>query len=268
MHPKDIMKLTQNSGDAGFNSKLSFLVLFVNLVVECSRMGCCNFGFLSRIENEDMISEIDWCKYIYGKNKNKKRYSMEIKDEGFGLLPLRSTLESSQDIQPYNASNQQNVGETSTPTKPNKEVKRSYADVTPLKFGLGLSPIKQPKPVSMVRREDMEGHSLTRKGKGIEISSPMKRCNVEAFDNANEQKLKRVTRRELKLGDHLRSPYVIKAVDMNVFFPLLDKGHYYLVVFNLKNPSIVVIDNRYREVSDDDHILQMYDFITDILVND
>ncbi|XP_024980935.1 uncharacterized protein LOC112517795 [Cynara cardunculus var. scolymus] len=50
-----------------------------------------------------------------------------------------------------------------------------------------------------------------------------------------------------------------------VFFPLLDKGHYYLVVFNLKNPSIVVIDNRRIEVSDDDHLLEMYDFITDIL---
>ncbi|KVI02987.1 hypothetical protein Ccrd_018720, partial [Cynara cardunculus var. scolymus] len=50
-----------------------------------------------------------------------------------------------------------------------------------------------------------------------------------------------------------------------VFFPLLDKGHYYLVVFNLKNLSIVVIDNRYRAVSDDDQLLQMYDFITDIL---
>ncbi|KVI08159.1 hypothetical protein Ccrd_013470 [Cynara cardunculus var. scolymus] len=57
----------------------------------------------------------------------------------------------------------------------------------------------------------------------------------------------------------------MRNIDL-VFFPLLDKGHYYLVVFNLKNPSIVVINNKYREVSDDDHLLQMYDFITDILV--
>ncbi|KVH87935.1 hypothetical protein Ccrd_024718 [Cynara cardunculus var. scolymus] len=31
------------------------------------------------------------------------------------------------------------------------------------------------------------------------------------------------------------------------------------------HPLVVVIDNKYREVSDDDQLLQMYDFITDIL---
>ncbi|KVH88426.1 Zinc finger, RING/FYVE/PHD-type, partial [Cynara cardunculus var. scolymus] len=168
MRPKDIMKLIQNSGDAGFIFKLNFLVLFVNLMVECNRMGCCNFGFLSRIESEDVIPEIDWCKYIYRKIKTsksrwrrdstmcfyagpltyltllyvdstistkvvvdhkgyaisvwnldllKKRQSTEIKDGGFGLLPLRSTTESREDIHPRNASKQENTGETSTLNK-------------------------------------------------------------------------------------------------------------------------------------------------------
>ncbi|KVH88430.1 Peptidase C48, SUMO/Sentrin/Ubl1 [Cynara cardunculus var. scolymus] len=216
----------------------------------------------------------------------------------------------------------------------------------------------------------------------------MKKRNVRSAVDANAHQVQRAARQELKLGDHLRSPYVIRAVDMNVtneerkihewvlaglggnellfstpndmnlhrhaieslartttmyisvidawvtllnyeerfrnrdslcryffnievmtdtklrskcvnhntqyalfkkglmssaknnlevvemrnidlvFFPLLDKGHYYVVVFNLKNPSVVVIDNRYREVSDDDQLLQMYDFITNILIDD
>ncbi|KVH91295.1 hypothetical protein Ccrd_006691 [Cynara cardunculus var. scolymus] len=243
--------------------------------------------------------------------------------------------------------------------------KRPYAAITPPKFDLGISPIKQSEPLSMVLHEEAE-------------------CNVS--EDATKYQVERATRRELKLGDHLRSPFVIRAVDLNVtpeerrihewavaglggkyellfstpndttlhrhaieilgrtttiyvsvidawatllnyeeryrnrdslrryffstevmvdtklrsksvnhntqyalfkkgllscaknnwevvqmrnvdlvFFPLLEKGHYYLVVFNLKNPSVVVIDNRYQEVSDDDQLLQMYDFITDIM---
>ncbi|KVI11001.1 hypothetical protein Ccrd_010593 [Cynara cardunculus var. scolymus] len=253
-------------------------------------------------------------------------------------------------------------------------MKRPYAAITPPKFDLAISLMKQSEPLSMVLHEEAEC---------IERCPSVERCNVS--EDAKKYQVERATRRELKLGDHLRSPFVIRAVDLNVtpekrkihewvvaglggkyellfstpndtklhrhaislgrtttiyvsvidawatllnyeeryrnrdslrhyffnmevmgytklrsksvnhntqyalfkkgllssakknwevvqmhnvdlvFFPLLDKGHYYLVVFNLKNPSIVVIDNRYREVSDDDHLLQMYDFITDIL---
>ncbi|KVH92035.1 Peptidase C48, SUMO/Sentrin/Ubl1 [Cynara cardunculus var. scolymus] len=510
MRPKDIMKIMQSSRDAGFNFKLNFLVLFVNLMVECNRMGCCNFGFLSRIESEDVIPGIDWCKYIYGKIKTsksrwrrdsrmcfyagpltylallyveatispkvvvehkghaisawnldllKKRQSTEIKDGGFGLLPIRSNAESSEDVHHRYASNQENIGETSTPKNLSKEdhvqrilvkiavvlsarveaemeikeamskfpeeeefkqykkqlddmfnegacnmthdthssglkdhstaksdrhpsldivvsqpsgfnektlptvwlspgfieavdkvventistskTKRPYAAITPPKFDLGIIPITQSKPLSMVFHEEAEC---------IERCPSVERYNVS--EDAKKYKVERASRRELKLGDHLRSPFVIRAVELNVtpeerkihewvvaglggnellfstpndtklhrhaveslgrtttingdsklisknvnhntqyalfnkgllssaknnwevvqmrnvdlvFFPLLDKGHYYIVVFNLKNPSVVVIDNIYQEVSDDDQHLQMYDFIIDIL---
>ncbi|KVI03137.1 hypothetical protein Ccrd_018569 [Cynara cardunculus var. scolymus] len=52
----------------------------------------------------------------------KKRQSTEIKDGGFGLLPLRSKAESSEDVHHRYASNRENVGETSTPTHLSKEV--------------------------------------------------------------------------------------------------------------------------------------------------
>ncbi|KVH93601.1 hypothetical protein Ccrd_004348 [Cynara cardunculus var. scolymus] len=144
----------------------------------------------------------------------------------------------------------------------------------------------------------------------IERCPSVERCNVS--EDAKKYHVERATRRELKLGDHLRSPFVIRAVDLNVtpedrkihewavaglggnellfstpkdtklhrhaieslghtttIYDLLSSAKNNWEVVQMRNedlnPSIVVIDNRHREVSDDDHLLQMYDFITDIL---
>ncbi|KAI3746501.1 hypothetical protein L6452_08935 [Arctium lappa] len=56
----------------------------------------------------------------------------------------------------------------------------------------------------------------------------------------------------------------MRNVDL-VFFPVLDTVNYYLVVFNFKNPSIVVIDNRYWEGCDTDEIVGNYEHVVDIL---
>ncbi|KVI08602.1 hypothetical protein Ccrd_013052 [Cynara cardunculus var. scolymus] len=299
MRPKDIMKIIQSSGDAGFNFKLNFLLLYVEetrspkVVVE-------HKGHAISAWNLDLL---------------KKRQSTWIKDRGLGLLPLRSNVESSEDVHHCYASNQENIGETSTPTHLNKEIlikiavvlsarveaemeikeamskfpddeefkqykkqlddmfnegacntthdthsnglkdhstakndgqpsldivvsqpsgfnlpkiwlspgfieavdkvventistsktKRSYATITPPKFDLGISPIKQSEPLSMVLHEEAEC---------IERCPSVERCNVS--EDAKKYQEERATRRELKLGDHLRSPFVIIVVDLNV----------------------------------------------------
>ncbi|KVI00980.1 hypothetical protein Ccrd_020768 [Cynara cardunculus var. scolymus] len=48
----------------------------------------------------------------------------------------------------------------------------------------------------------------------IERCPSVERCNVS--EDAKKYQVERATRRELKLGDHLRSPFVIRAVDLNV----------------------------------------------------
>lgn len=65
MRPKDVMNMIKRTGDYGVNFKLNFLVVVVNTLAECSRVGCCNFGFLSRIHNVDRIQNIDWARYVY-----------------------------------------------------------------------------------------------------------------------------------------------------------------------------------------------------------
>ncbi|KVH99370.1 hypothetical protein Ccrd_022399 [Cynara cardunculus var. scolymus] len=143
MRPKDIMKIIQSSGDAGFNFKLNFLVLFVNLML---------LYVEATISPKVVVEHKGHAISAWTLDLLKKRQSTEIKDGGFGLLPLRPIAKSSEDVHHRYASNQENIGEQSTPTHLSKE-----------------------------------------------------------------------------------------------------------------NPSVVVIDNRYQEVSDDDQLLQMYDFITDIL---
>ncbi|KVI04315.1 hypothetical protein Ccrd_017374 [Cynara cardunculus var. scolymus] len=66
-------------------------------------------------------------------------------------------------------------------------MKRSYAYITPPKFDLGISPIKQPKPVSIVWREELQGPELNRNSKGIERSSPME--SELLFSTPNDMKL-------------------------------------------------------------------------------
>ncbi|KAI3692442.1 hypothetical protein L6452_32258 [Arctium lappa] len=73
MRPKDVMAVIQQTDDAGIKFKLNFLVIVVNTLAECSRVGCCNVRFLSRIQSVDMISKIDWCKYIYDCLATSKR---------------------------------------------------------------------------------------------------------------------------------------------------------------------------------------------------
>ncbi|KVI11261.1 Peptidase C48, SUMO/Sentrin/Ubl1, partial [Cynara cardunculus var. scolymus] len=282
----------------------------------------------------------------------KKRQSLEIKDGGFGLLPIRSTSESSEDI------NHKNIGETSTPTHLNKEdhVQRILIKIVvvlsarveaEMEIKEAMSKFPDDENFKQYKKQlydmfnegacntthdthfsGLKDHS-TAKNDGqpsldIVVSQPsglnekplpkiwLSLGFIEAVDKVlentistsktellfstpNDTKLHRhaigsLGRTTTIYGDSkLRSKSInhntqyalfkkgllssvknnwevvqMRNVDL-VFFPLLDKGHYYLVVFNLKNPSVVVIDNIYQEVPDDDQLLQMYDFITDIL---
>ncbi|KVG50054.1 hypothetical protein Ccrd_026388, partial [Cynara cardunculus var. scolymus] len=65
MRLKDVMTVVQKSGDSGAMFKISFLVIVINTLAECSRVGVCNLHFLSRIRSLNMIPHINWCKYIF-----------------------------------------------------------------------------------------------------------------------------------------------------------------------------------------------------------
>ncbi|KAJ9547355.1 hypothetical protein OSB04_019898 [Centaurea solstitialis] len=56
----------------------------------------------------------------------------------------------------------------------------------------------------------------------------------------------------------------MKNIDL-VFFPMLRSGHYFVVVFNLKNPSVVILDNMVSAQSDDETMLKSYGYATDVL---
>ena len=43
-------------------------------------------------------------------------------------------------------------------------------------------------------------------------------------------------------------------------------NHFYLVVFNLKTPSVVIIENHHRHADDIEDIIKIYNGVSDILV--
>ncbi|KAJ9537760.1 hypothetical protein OSB04_030493 [Centaurea solstitialis] len=73
IRPTDVMKQILSTNDSGIMFKMNFLVLFVNLIAECTTNGTCNINFISKIKNEDMIPHIDWCKFIYDKVRQSKQ---------------------------------------------------------------------------------------------------------------------------------------------------------------------------------------------------
>ncbi|KAI3667245.1 hypothetical protein L6452_42294 [Arctium lappa] len=75
-------------------------------------------------------------------------------------------------------------------------------------FDMGYNPIENVQPISVVKATRMD------KGKEIciEVEPPPKKCKILGSKNNDE----RARRRTISLGDHLRSPYVRRAVDMNI----------------------------------------------------
>lgn len=56
----------------------------------------------------------------------------------------------------------------------------------------------------------------------------------------------------------------MKDVDL-VFFPIVNSNDWCIVVFNLKNPSVEILDNKYAAPTDDDTMMKAYGYVTDIL---
>ncbi|KAI3692979.1 hypothetical protein L6452_32805 [Arctium lappa] len=74
--PTDVMNEIQSTTDASLMFKLNFLVLFVNSMAECSRMGCCAVNFLHCIKCTDTISSINWSGYIFDCMKRSQPSNM------------------------------------------------------------------------------------------------------------------------------------------------------------------------------------------------
>ncbi|KAI3770252.1 hypothetical protein L6452_01379 [Arctium lappa] len=86
--PTDVMNTIQSSTDAGLMFKLNFIVLFVNSMAECSRMGCCSVNFLHRLRNIESISTINWCGYIFECLKRSKHRWRNNTYDSFYAGPL------------------------------------------------------------------------------------------------------------------------------------------------------------------------------------
>ncbi|KAJ9561768.1 hypothetical protein OSB04_006928 [Centaurea solstitialis] len=74
MRPIDISNDILGTNDSGLSFKLNLLVLFVNLMVECTSMGSCQLNFLVKLRDEEMIKRIDWCTFIFDKLRASKQH--------------------------------------------------------------------------------------------------------------------------------------------------------------------------------------------------
>ncbi|KAI3735646.1 hypothetical protein L6452_15154 [Arctium lappa] len=72
MTPQDIINEIRRTQEGDIKFMLNFLVLVVNTLGECSRMGQCKTDFLTKIIGVHMIPEIYWSKYIYECIPNNK----------------------------------------------------------------------------------------------------------------------------------------------------------------------------------------------------
>ncbi|KAI3759171.1 hypothetical protein L6452_06766 [Arctium lappa] len=82
-------------------------------------------------------------------------------------------------------------------------------------FNLVISPIKDATTVSMIQPFDDFYIPCTDKGKGKYVE-PKKEVDEPMNDQQNEDLHKRASRRTVRLGDHLKSPYFNRVVDFNI----------------------------------------------------
>ncbi|KAJ9556428.1 hypothetical protein OSB04_011042 [Centaurea solstitialis] len=92
VRPSDVSRLILKSDSSGFMFKVNFLVLFTSLMMDCYSSGICNFSFLSKIENEQMLSNIDWCEYLYESLRTSKEKWKPNNPECFYSGPLTYLL--------------------------------------------------------------------------------------------------------------------------------------------------------------------------------
>ena len=72
VRPANVKKMIIETNTVDLMFKTNWLVLFVNLMCECNTMGSCNVKFLNKMKSEEMLSNVDWCKYLYEKLRTSK----------------------------------------------------------------------------------------------------------------------------------------------------------------------------------------------------
>ncbi|KAJ9566178.1 hypothetical protein OSB04_002144 [Centaurea solstitialis] len=80
IRPNDIVAKIQASGRGDDEFKVNFTVLFVNILCECSPVGCCYLSFLHKIRSVQMISKINWSRYVIDCNAGIDAGGLELAD--------------------------------------------------------------------------------------------------------------------------------------------------------------------------------------------
>ena len=62
---RDVQEVIKEMTDDGELFNLNFLMLVINVFGECSRAGEYKYNFLSQLKGVNMISKVNWCRYVY-----------------------------------------------------------------------------------------------------------------------------------------------------------------------------------------------------------
>ncbi|KAI3736111.1 hypothetical protein L6452_15644 [Arctium lappa] len=180
-----VMKRIEDLEDANLQFKINFLKLFICTIAECNSCGYCNPGVLTYIMDETYISKIDWsktgfrtCPLIRDDGIQKER-SLDVFAERSGNPKIcsKSKLQIDDSFNSYGK-------------------KKEFKAIEIPKTDLGFSPDKHldsPKPISST--PPMKGFFVTLNPKTKAI------CDAQM-----------AKKRESKLGDSLRSPYVKRTI--------------------------------------------------------
>ena len=68
----DLAKIIMESEIVDWNFKLSFIVLFVNAIVDTMKMGTCSTNILAHLPKDLNFKNVNWCNYICDHAKHSK----------------------------------------------------------------------------------------------------------------------------------------------------------------------------------------------------
>ncbi|KAI3820342.1 hypothetical protein L1987_07888 [Smallanthus sonchifolius] len=242
---KDIMEQMYKSNDADRQFELNFIMLFCTTMIKCNKSGVCNLNLVKALSRKIRVRE-----------------EVELQSGGFGQGELVSKYEEKASTEEeYNIRLQTTFEKLIYYRDSFGTLINKARSVYPDSALLSEHDQKFRRLFTLVRDSNEEISSLSESSKeehtDDEYGYATGREAFETFQpdcwvlsegmlenkNMNDETIIEIFRENLFHIIGCQSDLLSLATFYFVFFPVIDNGHYYLICFDIKTPSIVVIDN-------------------------
>ncbi|KAH6787776.1 hypothetical protein C2S52_007328 [Perilla frutescens var. hirtella] len=209
---------------------------------------------LCHMDNESLksIHELDWCEYVIKSLIEHKRMWECNKANSFGWPILFLTAMYVDRVISYGKwlVDRETNGKKHTFDGPsfNLGLTQDWEDVVNISREVGSMPHDEPEAESDVRpeKEDIDKKENTKQHRAHveDVGRNLRNRKEKVASDAPTHRMVKHKVTSLKRIEAFLSPYHERTVaNQNLFFPVLDRDHYYIICFDIRKSDALLIDN-------------------------